>query len=457
MRSLSKGRYSEGSITLHILSLALPTLLAELVNVLYSIVDRMFIGHIPEEGTLALSGVGVVFPLISFISAFSSLISTGGAPIAAIERGKGDDEKAREIMESSFTFTLIIGGLLTLVLSLFSRPLLFFMGADSSTIEYAIEYFSIYVLGTIFVLISVGFNSFITMQGFGTVGMLTVLIGAILNTILDPVFIYLFDMGVKGASIATVISQAISALWVVLFLSSKRSFLRLTRLSLNLAILKRIIALGISGFMFKMTNSLTQATSNITIRHYGGSLSTLYIGAMSIINSTREMVSLPISSITSSSQPVISYNYGAKKYDRVCMAIKSMTVMTFLYGLISWGFVELFPSILIAIYTPDENLISLTIAVMRIFFIVFFMMAFQSSGQTAFISLNRPRFAVFFSLYRKAILVFPLILLLPRVGLGTNGVFWAEAISQLIGASTCYLTMYFVFYKKLKRGEMDKE
>lgn len=449
---INKGNYGEGSITLHILSLALPTLLAELVNVLYSVVDRMYIGHIENVGTLALSGVGVVFPIISFISAFSSLISIGGAPIAAIERGKGDDRKATLIMETCLSFALIISCLLTILLFLFRLPLLSLMGADSQIIGYASDYFSIYVLGSVFVFISVGFNSFITMQGFGGIGMLTVLIGAILNTVLDPIFIYALSMGVKGAAVATVISQFVSALWVLLFLHSKKSKLRLERLSLDKAILLRVAKLGVSGFMFKMTNSLTQAASNMTLRVFGGSLSTLYIGAMSVINSTREMVSLPISAITSSAQPVISYNYGARKSDRVCKAIKSMTLMTLFYGILIWAFVLAFPQTLISIYTPDKDLINITIPVMRIFFAVFFMMALQSSGQTTFVALNRPRFAVFFSLLRKAILVFPLILILPHLGFGVNGVFLAEAISQLLGGSICYSTMYFVFYRKMKKG-----
>ena len=249
-------------------------------------------------------------------------------------------------------------------------------------------------------------------------------------------------MGVKGAAVATVISQFVSALWVLLFLHSKKSKLRLERLSLDKAILLRVAKLGVSGFMFKMTNSLTQAASNMTLRVFGGSLSTLYIGAMSVINSTREMVSLPISAITSSAQPVISYNYGARKSNRVCKAIKSMTLMTLFYGILIWAFVLAFPQTLISIYTPDKDLINITIPVMRIFFAVFFMMALQSSGQTTFVALNRPRFAVFFSLLRKAILVFPLILILPHLGFGVNGVFLA----------ICYSTMYFVFYRKMKKG-----
>ncbi len=451
----AKGNYGEGSIISHILSLAVPTLFAELVNVLYSIVDRMYIGHMAGDGTLALSAVGVVFPLISFISAFPSLISSGAAPIASIERGKGDDEEATRIMETAFTFSLVIGLLLTLVLYIFRYPLLYLMGADSTTISYAVDYFSIYVTGTVFVLISVGFNSFITMQGYGTIGMMTVVIGALLNTVLDPVFMFVFSLGVRGAAVATVISQAVSALWVILFLGSKKTALRLSKLSFDFKILGKILKLGVSGFMFKVTNSITQAVSNMMIVAFSGSLSTLYIGAMSIINSTREMVSLPISAVTTSSQPVMGYNYGMRSGERVTKTIKIMTVMALSYGVFAWALVMTFPSLLISIFTPDRALLEITVPVMRIYFAVFFMMALQSSGQTTFVALNHPKNAVFFSLLRKVFLVVPLVLILPRIGMGVNGVFYAEALSQLIGASACYSTMYFTVFRPIKRNTYD--
>lgn len=451
----AKGNYGEGSIISHILSLAVPTLFAELVNVLYSIVDRMYIGHMAGDGTLALSAVGVVFPLISFISAFPSLISSGAAPIASIERGKGDDEEATRIMETAFTFSLVIGLLLTLVLYIFRYPLLYMMGADSTTISYAVDYFSIYVTGTVFVLISVGFNSFITMQGYGTIGMMTVVIGALLNTVLDPVFMFVFSLGVRGAAVATVISQAVSAVWVILFLRSKKTALRLSKLSFDLKILGKILKLGVSGFMFKVTNSITQAVSNMMIVAFSGSLSTLYIGAMSIINSTREMVSLPISAVTTSSQPVMGYNYGMRSGERVTKTIRIMTVMALSYGFFAWALVMTFPSLLISIFTPDRALLEITVPVMRIYFAVFFMMALQSSGQTTFVALNHPKNAVFFSLLRKVFLVVPLVLILPRIGLGVNGVFYAEALSQLIGASACYSTMYFTVYRPIRKNTYD--
>lgn len=450
-----KGNFKEGSVLSHILSLAIPTFFAELVNVLYSIVDRMFIGHIPVYGSLALSGVGVTFPLISFISAFASLVSTGGAPLASIKRGEKNEEKAQEIMVTSVTFLMLIGVILTVVLFVFQRPLLLLMGADSSTLDYAHSYFSIYILGTVFVLISLGANSFINMQGYSVTAMVTVIIGAVLNTILDPIFIFVFGLGVRGASIATVISQAFSAFWVLYFLIFKAP-IKINRFFLDIPTLINIVKLGVSGFVFKLTNSLTQGVSNIQLRNYGGVDSTLYIGAMSIINSIREMVSLPIIAVTNSTQPIISFNYGAHENKRVIKAIRIMVLIALSYGLISWALVLLFPQLIVGIFTPDLKLVNITVHSMKIYFLAFFMMSFQSSGQTTFISLNKPKRAVFFSLLRKVFLVLPLSLILPLTDLGVDGVFYAEFLSQLLGASCCFLTMYFTLYRPLKKKESGK-
>ncbi len=450
-----RGNYGEGSISRHILSLALPILLADAVNVLYSIVDRAYIGHMQGDGTLALSSVGVVFPLISLITAFASLFSSGAAPIAAIERGKGNDREAEEILNTAFSAALVAGTFLILVLFAFRRPLLFLMGADDATIGYAVDYFSIYVLGSVFVLISTGFNTFITMQGYGTTAMLTVIIGAVLNTVLDPLFIYVLHMGVKGAALATVISQAASALWVILFFLSSRSALKLRGFVLDGGIILRILKLGVSGFMFKLTNSLTQAASNMTIRAYAAGMSTLCIGAMSIINSTREIISLPISAITGAAQPVMAYNSGAGLGKRVMKTIRVMSCLSLGYGIISWIMAMVFPRLFISVFTPDKDLVDVTVPFFRIFFGVYFMMSLQSSGQTTFVSLNHPRSAVFFSLLRKVFLVLPLILILPRLGAGVHGVFYAEAISQLLGASACFGTMLHTIYRPLKNGTYD--
>ena len=444
----TKGDFSKGSVPGHIMRLALPIFLAELVNVTYNIVDRMFIGHIPSTGTLALSGVGVAFPLITFINAFAGFSSSGGAPLFSIARGEGEEKKAEDILSTSFSFLLVVSALLMALLYALMDVILPIMGADSSTISYARSYFSIYLLGTPFVLISLGANPFITAQGHAMVGMATVMIGAAANIILDPIFIFLLGLGVRGASAATVISQGISALWVTLFLSRKGE-IRLRRLCIVPQILGRILKLGVSGFVFKVTNSITQGAANMTLRRYGGESSALYIGAMSIINSMREVVSLPISAISSSSQPVMGYNYGAKLNSRVKKTLKSLIAMCLSYGFLAWSLVMALPGPLIAVFTPDRELQSLTVPLMRIYFLAFFCMSFQNSGQNTFVALNCPRRAVFFSLLRKVVLVLPFTLLFP-LWMGVRGVFWAEALSQLIGGSACILTMLITVYRKVR-------
>ena len=447
----SKGDFSKGSVPGHMMRLAYPIFFAELVHVTYNIVDRMFIGHIPSTGTLALSGVGVAFPLISFINAFAGFVSSGGAPLFSIKRGEGDDESAGKILETSVTFLLIVSAALMILLYSLMDFVLPVMGADDSTFQYAKSYFSVYLMGTPFVLIALGANSFITAQGHAVVGMVTVLIGAALNIILDPIFIFLLDMGATGAAAATVISQAISALWVVLFLMRGEE-IKLRRIALSGEYLRRILKLGVSGFMFKVTNSITQGLANITLRLYGGVDGALYIGAMSIINSMREVVALPISAISSSSQPVMGYNYGARLNSRVKKTIESLMVMCFSYGLLSWGVVMLLPKILISIFTPDEALVALTVPLMRIYFAAFFCMSFQNSGQNTFVALNCARRAVFFSLFRKVVLVVPFTLVLP-IFLGVEGVFWAEALSQAVGGTACMTTMLITVYRKVKKTE----
>ncbi|MGN1163439.1 MAG: MATE family efflux transporter [Candidatus Ornithospirochaeta sp.] len=433
----------------HIIRLATPIFLAELVNVTYNIVDRMFIGHIPSTGTLALSGVGVAFPLISFINAFAGFVSSGGAPLFSIKRGEGDEKSAEKILETSMTFLLLVSALLMALLYSLMGVVLPIMGADDTTFAFAKSYFSIYLIGTPFVLISLGANPFITAQGHAVVGMTTVLLGAALNIILDPIFIFLLGMGVTGAAAATVISQAASALWVVAFLMRGEE-IKLRRLGISYGHLKKILKLGIAGFSFKVTNSLTQGVANITLRLYGGAEGALYIGAMSIINSMREVVALPISAISSSSQPVMGYNYGAKLNSRVKKTIESLMVMCFSYGILSWGIMMILPKFFISIFTPDETLVSLTVPLMRIYFAAFFCMSFQNSGQNTFVALNCARRAVFFSLFRKVVLVVPFTLILPIV-LGVRGVFWAEALSQAIGGTACMTTMLITVYRKVRK------
>lgn len=449
----AKGDFSQGKVSSLILRLGLPIMLAELVHVLYNIVDRMYIGHLPgDEGTLALTGLGVCFPLITLIGAFANLSNTGGATLSTIARGEGDDERAGRIMATAFTFLLIVGGTLTVLLYVTAPWTLRLLGGSEETLPYALSYFRIYVLGSIPVLISLGMNAFINAQGFPRVGMMTVILGAALNIGLDPLFIYAFGMGVRGAALATVLSQTVSALWVLRFLTGKRPPVRLRRLGIDRVQLGRIVGLGVTGFTFKVTNSVTQAIVNVMLRAWGGLLSDLYIGAMSLINSMREIMSLPINGVTQGGQAVMSYNYGARLFRRVSDGIRFVLLGGIVINTLMWVMVMFFPQPLVRAFTDDAALAALTVRCARIYFGAFPFMALQVTGQHTFVALNHPRHALFFSTLRKLILVAPLTLLLPGLGLGVEGVFWAEFISQLVGASACFTTMYFVIWKKMRRS-----
>ena len=448
-----KGDFSRGRVSQNILRLGLPMMLAELVHVLYNIVDRMYIGHMPQGGTIALTGLGICFPLITLIGAFANLCSTGGATLATIARGGEEDGKAERIMGTSFTVLLMIGVFLSVTLYLSAPMTLLLLGGDEETLPAALGYFRIYVLGTIPVLISLGMNPFINAQGFPRIGMMTVIIGAALNIVLDPLLIYTAGMGIEGAALATVLSQTASALWVLAFLRSRRAPLRLTRLVIDGEQLKGIVKLGLTGFTFRVTNSLTQAIVNIMLKAWGGALSTLYVGAMSLINSIREIVSLPNNGLVAGGQNVMSYNYGAKEYRRVSESIRFIFLSGLSINILMWALIMFLPRPLISVFTSDEELIGKTVECARIYFGAFPFMALQLTGQSTFVSLNRPAHALVFSMLRKVVLVTPLTLLLPGLGLGVHGVFWAETISQLTGASACFITMYMLIWKKMKENK----
>ena len=445
-----KGDFSQGKVSRNILRLGLPMMLAELVHVLYNIVDRMYIGHMPESGTIALTGLGICFPLITLISAFANLFSTGGATLVTIARGKSRDDQAEQIMSTSFTMLLIIGTVLSTSLYASAPVVLRLLGGDDVTLPAALGYFRIYVFGTIPVLVSLGMNPFINAQGFPRIGMMTVIIGAALNIVLDPLLIYTAGTGIQGAALATVISQTVSAFWVLFFLRSRKASLRLTRIVIDRKELPGIVKLGLTGFTFRMTNSLTQAIVNIMLTAWGGALNTLYIGAMSLINSIREIVSLPNNGIVAGGQNVMSYNYGAKEYRRVSECIGFIFLSGLSVNIAAWVMMIFVPRSLISIFTSDEALIDKTIECARIYFGAFPFMALQLTGQSTFVSLNRPALALLFSTLRKVILVAPLTLLLPGLGLGVYGVFWAELISQVTGASACFITMSLLVWKKMK-------
>ena len=451
--TLRKGDFSRGKVSGNILRLGLPMMLAELVHVLYSIVDRMYIGRMPGGGTIALTGLGVCFPLITLIGAFANLCSTGGATLATIARGENCDDKAERIMGTAFTMLLIIGVFLSVVLYAAAPGILRLLGGDDETLPSALAYFRIYVLGTVPVLISLGMNPFINAQGFPRTGMVTVIIGAALNIVLDYLMIYTFHMGIAGAALATVVSQTVSAVWVLAFLRSRHAPLRLRRLLIDRAQLRSIVKLGLTGFTFRVTNSLTQALVNIMLKAWGGAASTLYIGAMSLINSIREIISLPNGGVVAGGQSVMSYNYGAKQYRRVAECIRFIFLCGLFVNIAMWALIMFAPRLVISLFTTDWELIGKTVECARIYFGAFPFMALQQTGQTTFVALNRPKQALIFSMLRKVVLVAPLTLLLPGAGLGVNGVFWAELISQVTGASLCFITMYMLIWREMKAAE----
>ncbi|MDO5547296.1 MAG: MATE family efflux transporter [Eubacteriales bacterium] len=457
MQSQLPSDFSKGKISTNIIRLAIPITLAQLVNILYNIVDRVYIGRFMEHSTTALTGVGICFPIVTIIVSFANLIGTGGGPLFSIERGKKNDEEAEAIMGNSLTLLFGISVFLTIFGLLLRRPLLYALGASDVTFPYANAYITIYLLGTLFVMTSLGMNSFINAQGFGKTAMLTILIGAVLNIALDPVLIFALHLGVRGAAWATVLSQLAAAIWTLRFLTGRKTLLRLRVCNLRCrkTRVRRILSLGLSGFTMGATNSLVQICCNASLGTFGGDL---YVGAMTIINSVREILSLPVTGVVNSAQPVIGYNYGAQEHDRVCQAIRFTAILLFCYTLIAWSLVSLFPAFFIHIFNTDLELTSVTIPSMHVYFFGFCFMAFQFSGQTTFLALGKSRFSLFFSLLRKVFIVIPLTLLLPHLGgLGTTGVFLAEPISNVCGGLASFTTMLFVCYFPIRKAAQGKQ
>lgn len=412
--------------------LALPAIVAQVINALYNIVDRMYIGHIEGVGPMALTGVGITFPIIMLITAFAAMIGMGGAPLAAIHLGEKNRDSAEGILGNAATLLLILSVVLTAFFLIFQRPLLMAFGASENTIEHALQYMTIYLCGTIFVMATLGLNSFINTQGFAKTGMLTVLIGAVLNITLDPVFIFVFGMGVRGAALATILSQAVSAIWVCRFLMGKKTTIKIkpSRMRLKKEYVVGIISLGISPFIMQSTESLLNITLNASLQFYGGDLA---VGAMTIIGSISQLGLMPLMGLTQGGQPIISYNYGARNYDRVRKAYHLMIAASFTLSMVIWAIVEFFPEVVIAIFTTDPQLSSLTVWAIRIFMMCLGIMGLQTGCQQTFLSLGQAKVSVFLAMLRKLILLIPLILIIPRVtGLGMTGVFLAQPIADFI-------------------------
>jgi len=449
-----KNDFSKGSIVGNIMYMAIPMILAQLVSVLYNIVDRLYIARIPKDSFNALTGVGVCLPIITMVTAFANLFGIGGAPLCSIERGRGNLEEAENIMGTSFIMLLYTGIILTVLGLIFKKPILYLFGASNITYKYANEYITIYLLGNVFVMISIGMNQFINSQGFSRVGMLTVMLGAITNIILDPIFIFTFNMGIKGAAVATVISQFLSAAWVLKFLTGKNTILRLNKRSFKLRWnrIKKILGLGTSGFVMEFTNSLVQIILNVTLQQFGGDL---YIGIMTVINSIREFARMPIFGLARGAQPVMGFNYGAGKYDRVKKCIKFITICSLTVNTLIWAIIQATPEFFIKIFDDDPMIIKAGVPMIRVFYSGFFLMSLQQSGQHTFVALGKSKFAIFFSMLRKVILVVPLAILLPRFSLGYIGVFLSEPISEFIGGIACYTTMMLTVWKELNEKSSE--
>lgn len=446
--NISKVDFSKGPVWKCILAQAVPLTIAQLVQLLYNVVDRIYIGHLGDGNSIALTGVGLTFPIVTLIMAFTALFGMGGVPLFSMARGAAADDEAGKILGNSLGLLLISAVILTAVGYFFCRPILFAFGASEDSFIYAKQYLNIYLIGTVFSMCTTGLNGYINAQGFPKIGMLSVMIGAIINIILDPIFIFAFEMGVSGAALATVLSQVISSVWVLSFLFSKKAVvpLKIKNIRIDKKRTIEIFKLGTANFIMQGTNCLVQVACNSTLQNHGGDL---YVGIMTVLNSVREIAMLPIHGIVSGSQPVISFNYGAKQYTRVKSGIQFNTFIGSAYTMLAWLMIILFPRFWFGIFSDDLQMMDAGIGMLKLYFFGFVFMALQFAGQSAFQALGDAKHAIFFSLLRKAIIVVPLTLLLPMAGFGVKGVFLAEPISNVIGGIACYITMRMTIYRKL--------
>ena len=440
-----------------LLRLALPTVVAQLINMLYNVVDRIYIGHMPEEGDLALTGVGVCMPIIMIVSAFAALISSGGAPRASICLGKGDTDTAERILGGCLTLQLVISAILTAALLLFNRPLLLAFGASENTVEYAVSYITVYSLGTVFVQLTLGMNAFITAQGFTRISMLSVVIGAASNIALDPLFIYGLDMGVQGAALATILSQALSCGWAVSFLVSKRSILRIKRKNITLspAVILPCLALGSATFVMQASESVISVCFNSSLLGYGGDIA---VGAMTILTSVMQFALLPLQGIAQGAQPILGYNYGAKNPARVKKTYRILLVTCLTYSLVIWGLVLLFPRAFASVFTPDPSLLDFTARVLPVYFFGVGIFGIQIACQMTFVSLGNAPSSVIVAVMRKFVLLIPLIYIVPRfTESAVMGVYLAEPIADILAVTFTSILFFFRFRKALRSIEVPDQ
>lgn len=448
----NENKLSSAPVGKLLFQLALPAIAAQIVNLLYNMVDRIYIGHIPGTGALALTGLGVAFPIIILIAAFSALFGFGGAPRASIEMGRGNHDNAEEIMGNSFCALVISGLILTVVFSVFAEPILCLFGASESTIAYALGYLKIYVLGSVFVLVTTGMNAYITSQGYAKTAMFTTLIGAGLNIVLDPIFIFGFNMGVQGAALATILSQAVSALWVTKFLTGKKTILKIKKnyLRIRPAVIGPIMALGVSPFIMQSTESLISVCFNTSLLKYGGDVA---VGSMTILTSVMQFAMMPLHGVTQGMQPIVSFNYGAKNMNRVRKAFKITLITCLVYTTVIWAAVQIMPQTFARIFSNEEELISYSAWALRIYLGSICLFGAQIACQQTFVSLGKAVHSLFLAVLRKIILLIPLIYLLPALLEDkVFAVFLAEPIADFL-AVVSTVTLFMLSVGKLLRKE----
>lgn len=430
-----------------LLKLSIPTVIAQLINMLYNIVDRIYIGHIPGEGSLALTGVGVCMPIIMLVSAFAALISTGGAPRASISMGKQDNKAAEKILGNCFVALVSVSLILTAILIIWGEPLLMAFGASENTIAYATDYLSIYAIGTIFVQLTLGMNAFITCQGFTTISMVSVLVGAICNITLDPIFIFVMHMGVRGAAVATVISQALSTIWVMRFLCGRKTQLHLRKdnMRLEAKVILPCLALGLATFVMQSSESIIAVCFNSSLLRYGGDIA---VGAMTILTSVMQFAMLPLQGIGQGAQPITSYNYGARNAERVKQTFRLLLTSCLTYSVALWAAVELCPRLFASIFTQDAELIAFTAPMLRIYLGGLLLFGIQIACQMTFTSLGKALNSIVVAVVRKFVLLLPLIYIMPHlVANPTVGVYMAEPVADIL-AITFTAILFSVQFKK---------
>lgn len=452
-KSVKKQSLTEGTITKLIFRLSLPMIIAQVINLLYNMVDRIYIGNYNgEEGLVAIGGVGACFPIIIIISAFSALFGMGGSPLAAIALGNKDKEKAEKILNHSVILLTLISFILIPILFIFKEDILYAFGANSQNIKYANEYLNIYIIGTLFVMFSLGLNQYITCQGKAMFAMASVIIGAVLNIVLDPLFIYTFNMGVKGAALATIISQGVSTIFIVWFLRSKMSIIKIKPFSYHLdkKVIQSILFLGLSPFIMQSTEALVQITFNSQIKQYITDINeqTMYLSAMTIMISIMSLINMPLQGLAQGTQPIIGQNYGAGFIDRAKEASKKLILYCLIFSFVFVGVLYIFPSIFVRMFNNNENLIELTTRLIRIFFIGMMFMGIQIGCQNSFLALGKSKISLFLAILRKIILLIPLTFILP-IFLNSDGIFIAESVADVMAISITLLSYLCLFKKYL--------